>query len=162
MAIALFQWVMMGMVSIVHPFFISMTDINYNSANKSVEVSVRIFSNDFEETLKKQCDCKVELSRPTNKPAMEKLVSSYISNHLQVKIDGSIGTLQFAGYQEEDGSIWSYFEIKNVSFFKKIEINNSLLYDYKQEQINMVHIKANGKDQSNKVEYPTPNLSFTF
>ena len=156
------QWMLMGLVSAVHPFFISMTDINHNAASKSLEVSVRIFSDDFEKTLKANCKCKVELLTPTDKRAMDKIVNTYVTRHLLIMLDGKPATLEFAGYQPEEGSIWSYFEIKNVPSFSKIDITNSLLYDYKNEQVNMVHIKANGKEKSDKLDYPEKNLAFTF
>jgi hypothetical protein len=162
MASSLFQWLFLSMVSSVHPFFISMTDINHNPTHKSLEVSVRIYSDDFEQALRKNCRCTVEIMKPADQSAMSKTVSSYIVNHLQIKVDGQPASLQFAGYQQEEGSTWSYFEVKNVPSFKKLEVNNSLLYDYKEEQVNMVHLKAYGKEKSDKVDYPERNLVFTF
>lgn len=162
MAGSLFHWLMISMASVVHPFFISMTEINHNASGKSLEASVRIFTDDFEQTLRKNCNCRIELFNPTNKEALNKTVSIYIKNHLQVKIDGQPAELQFVGYQQEEASTWTYFEVKNVASVKKIAVTNSLLYDYKEEQINMVHIKANGKERSDKVDYPEKNLEFVF
>jgi hypothetical protein len=140
---------------ILHPFYISMTDINYNGKAKSLEVSVRIFTDDFEKTLAKNCNCKIDLINPSNKKEMEQQVSWYIVNHLQIKVNGQIQSLELSGYQQEAESTWNYFEIKNVGQVKKIEINNTILHDYKEEQINMLHIKANGKDFTDKLDFPS-------
>jgi hypothetical protein len=74
--------------SFFHPFFISMTDINYNAGNKELEVSVRIFTDDFEKNLRKNCNCKVELIKPADKNAMNSLVNSYVLKHLQITVNG--------------------------------------------------------------------------
>jgi hypothetical protein len=151
---AFFQLLSVLAFHIIHPFYISMTDINYNNTNKVVEVSVRIFTDDFEKTLRKNCNCKVDLLAPKDKKVMEKLVSTYVLKHLQIRLDGQLRNLEFAGYQQEEESVWSYFLIGNVNQLKKIEINNTLLHDYREEQINMVHIQANGKNFTDKLDYP--------
>lgn len=146
----------------LHPFYVSMTDINYNDKAHTLEVSVRIFSDDFEKTLRKNCNCKVDLLNPPDKHPMEKLVNNYILQHLQIKVDGKMQSLELNGYQQEDESTWNYFLAKNVLQVKKIEINNTLLYDFRQEQINMLHLKANGKEQSDKLDYPESAYTATF
>jgi len=139
-----------------------MTDINYNSKGKAVEVSVRIFTDDFEKTLRKNCNCKVDLLKPVDKAAMEKLANDYIVRHLQVNVNGQIQKLEFTGYQQEEESIWSYFVIRNVDRVNRIDIRNNLLHDYKDEQINMVHVKANGKEQSDKLDFPETHFKMEF
>ena len=53
MANTLYQWLIVAYTALIHPFFVSMTDINYNDNNKSLEISVRIFTDDLENTLRK-------------------------------------------------------------------------------------------------------------
>lgn len=162
MAIFLTKWALAGFWALLHPFYISMTDINYHAPTKSLEVSVRIFPDDLESALKKSCKCKVELVQPTNKAAMEKLVAGYIGKRLQIKVNGQPVALQFAGYAEEGGSIWSYFEVKDVPVLHGLEITNSLLHDYTSQQVNMLHITANGKERSEKLDYPTTTARFSW
>ncbi len=52
--------------------------------------------------------------------------------------------------------------VKDIPQVKKIEINNSLLHDYREEQINMLHININGKEQSDKLNYPYKSFSMSF
>ncbi|MCY7422183.1 MAG: hypothetical protein LH478_10640 [Chitinophagaceae bacterium] len=162
MVLSIVQVMLVNLFFMVHPFFISMTEVNYNAPAKTVEVSVRIFADDFEKALVKSCNCKVDLTLPAIKAATDKMVSEYISKHLALDVDGKPVVLQYEGYQMEEGSLWSYFEVKNVASVKKIDINNNLLYEYNTSQINMVHVKANGKEQTNKLEYPDRVLSWGF
>ena len=127
-----------------------------------MEVSVRIFTDDFEKTLRKNCNCKVDLAIGADKTLMNDLVRSYVTKNVKIKIDGQWQQLQYSGYQKEDESTWSYFEIKNIKSFKKLEMSNSLLHDYKEEQINMIHVKAKGKEVTDKLNFPDTNFSIIF
>ncbi|MDB5192405.1 MAG: hypothetical protein JWQ96_1968 [Segetibacter sp.] len=162
MAGTLFQWLITQSLILLHPFYVSMTEISHNTKDRTVEVSVRIFTDDFESALQRDCKCKVELTKPVNKAEMEKLVNSYINNHLKVKIDGQVKALEFAGFQREKESVWNYFQVKNVASVNKIEIKNSLLHEMHEEQINMLHIKANGKDKMDKLDYPNRNYTVVY
>ncbi len=162
MLLSLFRWLSVSAVLLLHPYYISMTDINYNGKAKSLEVSVRIFTDDFEKVLRQNCQCKVDLLKPQDKRAMGILINRYIQEHLQVNVNGEAKKFEFAGYQQEEESIWSYFVIKDIQQVKKIEMNNSLLHDYREEQINILHVNINGKDQSNKLDYPNKLFSMSF
>jgi ABC-type lipoprotein release transport system permease subunit len=162
MLLSLFKWLTVSAVVFLHPYYISMTDINYNNKSKSLEVSIRIFTDDFEKVMRKNCNCKVDLLKPENKKAMGILINQYIQEHLQLKVNGQTKTLEFAGYQQEEESTWNYYQVKDIPQVKKIEINNSLLHDYREEQINMLHININGKEQSDKLNYPDKLFSMSF
>ena len=49
------------MLSWVHPFFISMTEIEQDKTNNTLEISVRIFTDDFEKTIRQTYTGKVDL-----------------------------------------------------------------------------------------------------
>ena len=146
----------------LHPFYITMTDIVYRSTSKSVQVSVRIFTDDFEKALRKNCHCKVDLSSKDNTAAMNPLVQQYILQHLKIKLNGHGAMLVYKGYQPEGESTWNYFEVSAINKFRRVHIVNTLLHDYKDEQISMVHVTANGNEQTNKLNFPESELDFNF
>ncbi|HEX8277823.1 MAG TPA: DUF6702 family protein, partial [Segetibacter sp.] len=112
--------------------------------------------------LRKNCNCKIDLVNPSIKTEMDKQISAYILKHLQIKVDGRSQRLEFNGYQQEEESTWNYFEIKNIEQVKKIDVNNTLLHDYREEQINMLHLKVNGKELTDKLDFPASAYSTTF
>ena len=73
--------------SLYHPYYISVVEINHNAADKTLEISCKIFTNDFETTLEKNYKTKVDLVNPPDKAAMDKLVSDYIKKHLSIKAE---------------------------------------------------------------------------
>ena len=161
MAISLFQWLLTGLVALVHPFYISVIDIQHNAKEKTVEVSVRIFTEDLETTLKK-INNKADLLHPQDKTTNDILIRNYITSKLQLKIDGKDAPLHYLGHEQQQESTWCYFEILNVPSLKKIDASCSLLYDFETRQENIFHAKVNGTEKSYKLDYPKTNTGFEF
>jgi hypothetical protein len=146
-----------------HPFYVSMTDIAYNTKEKQVEVSVRIFTDDFEKTLRKDNpNMSIDLLKPKDRKLMEKIITAYINQHLKLSVNDKTAAVQFIGYEQQEESIWSYFQVNDISSLQSLQVNNTLLYDYKKEQLNMVHVKASSKDETQKLTYPASALIFRF
>ena len=162
MANIVFQWLMIACTQLMHPFFVSMTDLNLNNETHKLEVSERIFTDDFENTLRKNYTGKIDILHPQNQQQMNDFVADYVRKHLQIKVNGKAVELKFAGYEQEEESIWAYFEIGNISSVQKIEMNNSILHDYNSNQINIIHVKVNDKEKSLKLDYPATNAAFEF
>ena len=162
MANIVFQWLMIACTSFMHPFFVSMTDINLNNETHVLEISERIFTDDFENTLRKNYTGKIDILHPENQQQMNGFVNEYIQKHLKVQVNGKPGELSFVGYEQENESIWTYFEIKDIITVEKINITNSILQDYNNNQINIIHAKVNGKEQSTKLDYPETVAVFEF
>jgi len=145
-----------------HPLYISVTEINHNAKDKTLEISCKIFTNDFETALSKTAQGKVDLSNPATKTAMDKLVSEYILKHLQLKVDGKPVTLVFAGSEKETDATWSYFQANGIATLKRIDITNSLLYDAFEQEINIVHVSVGGDRKSTRLNYPQTAATVAF
>jgi len=146
----------------LHPYYVSVVEVNHNAAEKLLEISCKVFTNDFEETLEKNYKTKVDLANPTDKAAMDKLVNDYIKKHLSFKVDGRLVTFGYVGFEREDEAIYSYFQVDNVASLKKIDVTTSILHDFTDQQINIIHCIVGGKRQSTKLDYPKTEASFQF
>ena len=145
-----------------HPYYVSVVEINHNAKDKTLEISCKIFTNDFEETLEKNYKTKVDLVNPSDKAAMDKLVSDYIKKHLSFQADGKPVSFSYVGFEKEDEAIYSYFQVDNIASLKKLNVVNSILHDFSDQQINIVHCIVAGKRQSTKLDYPKTDASFQF
>jgi len=146
----------------LHPFYVSVTEINHNSQEKTLEISCKIFLDDMEAVLKQNYKNNVDLSDAKKEAEHNKLLSDYISKNLAVSADGKPGKLQYLGYETDKESVWCYFEASNVPAVKKLDITNSILQDYTEKQINIMHITVNGNRKSYKLDYPNRQASFSF
>lgn len=152
-----------ALLHLLHPFYISMTDVNYNRQEKSVEISVRIFTDDFENALRKHHpNVNIDIVHPASEAQMNDFVKAYIEQHLNLSVNNAPAGLRYVGYESQQESIWTYFEIENVTKLEQLTVNTSLLYDYSKEQSNIIHVSANGKEHTTKLAYPDKTAHFRF
>lgn len=167
MASILFKWLLIGGLvfnpaATYHPIFVSVTEIEHNTKEKTLEISCKIFTDDFEKALRSTYKTYVDLLQPKDKNAMNKLVADYVQKHLLIKVDGKAATLQFLGYQQDEEGIESYYQVNNVPSVKKLDITDNILFEYKKEQISIIHTTVNGNKKSTKLVNPDDKYSFEF
>ena len=147
-------------ISISHPLYVSVIEIDHNPKTKELEVSVRIFTDDFENTLKKYSSAHIDLTHPSNKALMDKLVSDYLQKHLQIKVENRPTVMHYLGFQVQQESVWSFFEIPNIPSVKKMDVTTNVLFDYQDKQMNIIHAKVNDVERSYKLDNPASQKSF--
>lgn len=167
MASILFKWLLAGALFLhpggkLHPIYMSVTEIEHNVKEKTLEISCRIFTNDFETILRQESKKYVDLINPKDKAATNKLVSDYIQKHLQIIVDGKPTFFQFIGYEQQEDAINCFFQINKIGTVKKLDITDDLLYEYKSDQISLIHVTVNGNRKSNKLVNPESKLTLTF
>lgn len=145
-----------------HPVFMSVTEIEHNAKDKMLEISCKIFTDDFEKTLRKNYKGTVDLINPKDKTAMDKLVSSYVKQHLQINVDGKPIELKYVGYEIIEEGVESYYEAGNIPAVKKIEVMDNILYEYKSEQISIIHTTVGGERKSFRLNNPDSKAVFQF
>lgn len=149
-------------VPVAHPFFVSVVEIEHNAKEKTLEISCKIFTDDFEKTLRMAYHKPVDLVNPTNKPAMDNLVSDYVQKHLKISLDGKTVALKFIGYELIEEGIYSYYQVDNLVSVKNIAVTDNVLYEYKKEQVNLLHVTVNGNRKSTRLINPDDKASFSF
>jgi hypothetical protein len=145
-----------------HPLHVTVTEINHNATDKTLEISCRIFTDDFEKVLAQNYKTKIDLVNPPDRAAMENLVKDFVQRHVLLKGDNKDLRMSYLGYERDNDAIYSYLEVGNIPTIKKIEVKNTLLQEMFTDQINLVHITVNGKRKSAKLDYPEKDISFTF
>ena len=145
-----------------HPFYMGVTDLKYDAASKNMNVSVKLFTNDLEEALRKNSKKNIDILHPQNKAEVDSILFTYIKKRLSISLNLKQQTLHYIGYEREDESVWTYFELNKVPTPKTLDIDTRLLYDHFPQQINIVHAEVNGIKKSSKVTNPDSKVEFRF
>lgn len=149
--------------TIAHPLYISVTEMEYNATDKTLEISCKVFTDDFEKALIKSTDTKVDLYNPKDKALLEKQIAAYISRHLLIKADGKPLVLEYVGYELEEQSTWSYYQVSKLATSpKKVEVFSNIFYEMIDKQINIIHVTSAGNRKSTKLDYPATTAVFDF
>jgi hypothetical protein len=162
MAAIVYKWFLTSLVSFFHPFFVSVTEMNHNAKDKTLEISCKLFADDFEKGLEQVYKTPVDITNPKDKKQTEQYISDYLKKHLQLKIDGKAVSIEYLGFEKEGEAAWCYLQVSNVSSVKKIEITDKILHETFNTQINIIHVTVNGERKSNRLNYPDATVEVSF
>ncbi len=168
MAGILFKWLFIPFVwfslgaKTYHPIYVSVTEIEHNAKDKTLEVSCKIFTDDFEKALRNAYKTQVDLQDDKIKPTMDKLVNDYVQKHLKITIDGRVVSLKYLGFERIDEGIYSYYEAPNITAIKKVNVSNNILFEYSKQQISLIHVIVGGKRTSTKLNNPESFVAMEF
>ncbi len=169
MAGMFFNWLFISLAcfplfngNVTHPIFVSVTEIEHNSKEKALEVSCKIFTDDFEKTLRTEYKTHIDLLDEKIRPAMDKVVNDYVQRHLKISADGKLVSLKYLGYEKIEEGIYSYFEAQNISTPQKLEVTNNVLLEFNSQQINLVHTTVEGNRKSTKLSGADNKVIFQF
>jgi hypothetical protein len=136
-----------------HPFYVSVTEIEYSSKTKEVGISVKVFPDDLEESLRKFNGNKYDVVQG-DKKIIGPVLDKYIKQHMRILLNGTAKSYQWMGYEIDKESVWMYFSITNQPGVRSIQVQSDLMYTYKQEQTNIIHIKLDDKRESFRLMAP--------
>jgi hypothetical protein len=162
MAATLFKWLVPLLFIGSHPIHLSTTEINHNAKEKTLEISCRIFTDDFETALTNQFKTKVDLTDEKLQTAMDSLVAKYIRNRVQLWADEKPVHYTYLGFEIDSDAVFVYLEANNIISVKQIRVNNSILHDLYTDQGNILHVKVGGERKSRKLDYPDKQALFNF
>ncbi|MCF4102408.1 hypothetical protein L1I30_12085 [Gillisia sp. M10.2A] len=131
-----------------HKFYISVTEVEYNQKNKSLQIISRVFIDDLEKLLQKRYDKSLMLSSKDEKEAVTTYLKKYLDQKLQIEVNGVPVAVKYIGKEYEDDMALIYLEVTDVSELKSIKVKNAILTDMFEEQKNLVHIEYRGETKS--------------
>ncbi len=137
-----------------HPFYVSVIEVEYSSKSKELGVSCKVFPDDLEEALRLFSNKKYDLGNGPKKE-LDSVLNLYMQQQLSIKLNGAKKSLRYLGFENDKEATWIYFTIPKASGVRSIEVDCSLMYVYKQEQTNIIHLKLDDKRQSFKLSAPS-------
>lgn len=142
-----------------HPFFMSVTEAEYHAKDKTIGISVKLFNDDLESTLKRSSGQNVDILQG-DKSTNTKYIQQYFSKHFSISSSNKNIPYSILGYEKENDVVYVFLEVVNVPPIRQIQINTDLLYDQDKSQINLIHFRQNGKRESQKLSYPDSKAIF--
>lgn len=134
-------------VPAAHEFHLSNSTINYNSEEKSIQISMRMFIDDLELALEPIAGDSLQICTRKESLDAEDYIYSYVLEHLKLEIGGKKVSPLFIGKEASDdlAAVWCYLEVENVESFESISITNNIMIEIFDDQKNMTNIQLNKK-----------------
>ncbi|HEY5687694.1 MAG TPA: DUF6702 family protein [Yeosuana sp.] len=131
-----------------HKYYISVTQVDYIQEKQSLQITTRIFIDDFEKVLRERYNENIVLAGKEETKEVNKYIETYLRSKIRVRINGKDVNLIFIGKEYDIDIIQCYIEIQNVTEVKSIEITNEVLFDLFEDQQNMIKTKINSNQKS--------------
>jgi len=132
----------------VHKFYVSIFQIDFAPDKKRIEITTRIFADDFNKALKVKYAKETHIGEPTETPEDIALMNQYLLKHFSIKVDGAAKPFVYVNKELENNVVIGYYKINDISKITSLEIQNTALTDVFSDQQNIIHAVFNGKKQS--------------
>jgi len=132
----------------IHKFYVSIYQINFVPEKKMLQITSRIFVDDLNKALSEKYKSKVNLGEKEESVQDVEWMKKYISENFKIAINGKPKTIHFANKEMEGNVLICYYNVKEITKIKTMEIFNAVLLDFNEEQQNIVHTNISGNKKS--------------
>ncbi len=145
-----------------HKYYLSLTQIEYISEKKSIQIIINVFMDDIELALNdiNKIDLKLttEKELKNNDPYFE----SYLQQNLKISVDGLTKEFNYLGKEYEGDLVYFYLEVNDIISIKNLELKNTILVQHFEDQQNLVKVKVNGSNKSKLLDKKTDKAMLNF
>ena len=136
-----------GAAPALHAYHSTITELRYNATKKQLELSVKVFTDDFEKAISEGQPAHINLTDTGPRPLA--LSTAYIQRTLQVSTAaGAPLPLQVLGMQAEKDGYWFFCKVPLPGPVPGIKLRQAIMLDVFGDQMNIVNIEAGDKKQS--------------
>jgi hypothetical protein len=126
-----------------HKFYVSTTSIKFIPDNRSLQITAQVFADDFEFALKKMAS-GIKLNPDNNADLVDSLTKKYFQKNLVFKSNELDLPFDYLGKIYRNDLLVAYLEILLDSTIMNFEIKNTLLFDFTDDQKNILHFRSQG------------------
>ena len=103
---------------------------------------------DLNDVLKTKYNQKTHIGEPNEMPQDVTLMKRYILDNFSIKINGKQKSINYLSKEIEGNVVICYYNIKEISKIKTLEIQNTTLFDLNADQQNIIQTTVYGKKKS--------------
>lgn len=134
--------------TLAHKFHASITQMDYNDKEQSVEVVIRFFIDDFEAAINQHAKRPLKFSTPQSLKAKTHTdaVLGYVRERFELKgRTGAPVKFNWVGMELQSDMLYVYFEGKLAGGLAGAQVRNRVLHELYEDQVNIVNFKYDGK-----------------
>lgn len=153
---------------LAHDIHLTKAQVDVNTAEKSIQVSMHIFLDDLEKCIQQETGFTEKMHLGTEKEVLEgdSLLTVYLSNHFMVTANEAPLSLSFVGKENSQDllAIWCYFEFPLAEGpTKNLTLTNNVLMELYDDQQNIITLQGPNKKRDYllfQTDKPTASFSY--
>lgn len=147
----------------LHPIHVSVTEIEFDKADKALEIMMRVFIDDLELTLRNSTNNpELDILNPPKETSVDKLMDEYLKTHFKISLDNQSRKTHYLGHEREGEAFVFFIEVRDVQQWNTITIRNDIIMSTYDDQSNLVHVYVGDKVKSLRLTTRTPGDKLTF
>jgi len=131
-----------------HKYYLSMTQVEYNEKQQSLQIIINVFMDDIELAVNSEYNVDLQLTTTNELPEADQHFAKYLKETLKFKLQDQEKSFEYLGKEYEGDLVYFYLEIPKVDTPQPIEILNTILIKYFEDQQNVVKVKIGTKKRS--------------
>ena len=144
-----------------HKFYSSQTDLTYNAESESLEITVHLFTDDFELVLEEKKGVKLFLGAEKEHPEVDNLIYTYFKKHFKLSQSNKELHYDFIGKKVELDNVMNvYLELKNFKSEGPLLVENTVLFERFEKQVNTINYQYEDLLQSASLNKDQPKTTF--
>ena len=124
----IFQLILIAASLLRHDFHTSITNAELNPSTKSLEITMKVFTDDLELTIKNNAGIDIKLNSLDPHPKADSLIYNYLMSNFTIKSDRTSKPPIFIGKEMESGITFIYLEIAGFSIEKELVVRNTVFF----------------------------------
>lgn len=147
----------------LHPIHVSVTEIEFDSKQATLEIMMRVFIDDLELSLRNSLNKpELDILNPPKGVKADDLIRDYLADHFSISLDGRMQKTTYLGHEREGEAFIFYVEATDVKTWRTITIRNDIIMATHDDQSNIVHVYIGEKVKSLRLTRNTPSDKLTF
>lgn len=125
---------------LMHKFYVSLSEVRYNTETERFEVSIRIFPDDLDRALLARSGITTQVATELEHKSADSLLMVYLLEDFSIEVNGALLELNYLGKEAESDAIWCYLESSRVAAPETITVRNIILTEYFMDQVNIIQV----------------------
>jgi hypothetical protein len=131
-----------------HKYYLSLTQVEYNKEQNRLEVIINVFMDDIEIAVNKEYDVDLRLTTKQELEDVDIYFNKYLLKNLSFLVNDKPVEYSFIGKEYEGDLVYFYIESSVIEDPSALQVNNTILFDYFEQQQNVIKFKNGSKRQS--------------
>jgi len=147
----------------IHEFYVSTTSVDFVLDKNEIQITSQFFVDDIENLVKFQAPNITSIFEKAHSEDTNLFLRAFIDKNFKISINKKAHQLIYLGYELKDDLLVIYYEIKlsNSEVFD-IEVFNSFLVNFIENQKNIVHLKFKNLKKSFLLTYLNKTFQYSF
>ena len=127
-----------------HDFHYSFTVVRENTMANTIEIEMKVFTDDFERMLESTYKPDLNLGNENEFEEADDIIDEYLRKHFTLAINDVPLQFSYIGKEVENDITWCYLEYIRPPGVNVIEVKNTVLFELFEDQINEASVSFSG------------------